>query len=366
MRIAQIAPPWITVPPTGYGGTEWVVQQLCDGLSQRGHEVVLYASGDSRTGAELRSIFPTQLPELMGEPAPDIRHVRFALRDIARQSPPFDLIHDHSGFLVPAFGRTILAEEELNPPPILHTIHCAFKPHVYQFYEDFARAVSYNAISEYQRSQAPPDMRWAGVVHNAIELRGWECRAQKDDYLLAFGRICQEKGFHLAIEVARRTGRRLIMGGVLQRQYEDYYYQMIQPELDDQIAYVGEVSDDERRRLFAGAAAFLFPILWAEPFGLVMLEAMACGTPVLALRNGSVPEVVEDGHNGFIAEDVDGLVEAVGRIGEIDPSACRESVERRFTVERLLDEYEALYHKLLAEESSGAEPRHGPAAGVLD
>jgi glycosyltransferase involved in cell wall biosynthesis len=175
----------------------------------------------------------------------------------------------------------------------------------------------------------------------------WCFTPQKQGYLLAFGRICEAKGFHIAIEVARRSGRRLLMAGALQAQYEDYFRERIEPQLDDQIVYLGEVSDERRRELFAGAAAFLFPILWAEPFGLVMIEAMACGTPVIAFPNGSVPEVVDHGVNGFVVDSVDGMVSCLERIGEIEPATCRATVERRFTVQRLVAEYEAIYRRLI-------------------
>jgi glycosyltransferase involved in cell wall biosynthesis len=349
LRIAQIAPPWITVPPAGYGGTEWVVQQLCDGLTDAGHEVVLYATGDSNTAAELRALFPVQMPQVMGQSAYDARHVRFALQDILAADPPFDLVHDHSGFLVVAFGPAELARGPRPAPPILHTIHCAFDEAAYGFYAQHARAVHYNAISDYQRSMGPPDMRWAGVVHNAMELEGWRYTPRKDDYLLAFGRVCEAKGFHVAIDVARRTGRRLLMAGALQAQYEDYFRALIEPQLDDQIVYLGEVTDERRRELFAGAAAFLFPILWPEPFGLVMIEAMACGTPVVAFRNGSVPEVIDDGVNGFIVADADGMVAALDHLGAIDPAVCRRSVEERFSVARLVSDYATIYRRLLEE-----------------
>ncbi len=166
MRIAQIAPPWISVPPRGYGGTEWVVQQLCDGLAARGHQVTLYASGDSRTAAELRSVFPAQIPEFMGNPAFEARHSGFALADILSRTGEraFDLVHDHSGFFV------VAAAGLLHLPPVLHTIHSAFDEVTTGFYEQFGRSVAFNAISEHQRSTGPAGMNWAGVVHNAIDL----------------------------------------------------------------------------------------------------------------------------------------------------------------------------------------------------
>ncbi len=341
MRIAQLAPPWITVPPAGYGGTEWVVQQLCDGLVANGHEVVLYATGDSRTAAELRSIFPVQIPDVMGQSAYDARHVSWAFADIGRER--YDLVHDHSGFLGVAFSRYL-------EPPVFHTVHCAFDAAAYPFYEQFAQAVTYGAISEYQKSMAPPGMNWGGVIYNAIDVDHWPYTPDKDDYLLAFGRVCEAKGFHLSIEAAKRTGHRLIMAGVLQEQYRDYYEAKVAPHVDgDQIVYEGEVSDERKRELFARAKAFVFPITWPEPFGLVMIEANATGTPVVALREGSVPEVLADGETGFVCDTFDEFVAAIGRVGEIDPAVCRETVQRRFSIERMVADYEAAYRRMLGE-----------------
>jgi glycosyltransferase involved in cell wall biosynthesis len=340
MRIAQIAPPWITVPPAGYGGTEWVVQQLCDGLTMRGHDVTLYATGDSRTSARLKSLFPRQMPDVMAVTPFDARHVAFALDDIIADGG-YDIVHDHSGFLLVAFRR------HLSLPPVLHTIHCAFDKIAYPFYEQFGNAVAYNAISEYHRSQAPPNMNWAGVVHNAIAVEQWPYAPDKDDYLLAFGRICEDKGFHLSIEAAKRTGSRLIMAGVVQDQNRAYFEEKVQPLVDgEQIVYEGEVSDERKHELFARAKAFLFPILWPEPFGLVMIEAMATGTPVVAMRQGSVPEVVDHGRTGFVCHTFEEFVGAIDRVNDIDPHACRDWVEERFTVDRMLGDYEAIYQRL--------------------
>jgi len=339
MRIAQLAPPWIAVPPAGYGGTEWVVQQLCDGLTAAGHDVVLYATGDSRTAAELCALFPTQMPEVMGQSSYDARHVSFAFADIEQQG--FDLIHDHSGFLAIAFSRYLA-------PPMVHTVHCAFDTAAFGFYEQFQNEVAYIGISRYQQSMGPAGMNWAGLAYNAIAVEQWPYTPQKDDYLLAFGRVCEAKGFHLSIEAAKRTGRKLIMAGVLQELYRDYFEEKVAPHVDgEQIVYEGEVSDDRKRELFAHARAFVFPITWPEPFGLVMIEAMATGTPVVALRQGSVPEVVDDGVTGFVCDTFEEFVAAVDRVGEIDPAVCRRTVEERFTVERMVADYEAIYRRLL-------------------
>ena len=341
MHIAQLAPPWITVPPEGYGGTEWVVQQLCDGLTARGHDVRLYATGDSHTAAELCALFPEQMPDRIGVTPYDARQVSFAFADI--EQGEFDLVHDHSGFLGVAFSRYLAT-------PMVHTVHCAFDEYAYGFYEQFAREVGYICISEYQRSMAPPGMDWAGLAYNAIAVEQWPCTPEKDDYLLAFGRVCEAKGFHHSIETAKRLGRKLIMAGVLQEPYREYFEEKIAPHIDgEQIVYEGEVSDARKRELFAHAHAFLFPITWPEPFGLVMIEAMACGTPVVAMRQGSVPEVVDEGVTGFVvdADDLDAFVAAVGRVGEIDPAVSRRTVEERFTVERMVAEYEAIYRRYL-------------------
>jgi glycosyltransferase involved in cell wall biosynthesis len=339
MRIAQLAPPWITVPPAGYGGTEWVVQQLCDELVARGHEVVLYATGDSHTAAELRPLFPAQMPDVLGMTPYDARHVSFAFADIEKGG--FDLIHDHSGFIGIAFSRYLAT-------PMLHTVHCAFDEAAYGFYEQFQREVGYIGISKYQQSMGPPKMNWAGLAYNAIAVEQWPYTPEKGDYLLAFGRVCEAKGFHLSIEAARRTGHKLIMAGVLQEPYREYFEEMVLPEIDDQqIIYEGEVDDERKRELFAHAKAFLFPITWPEPFGLVMIEAMATGTPVVALRQGSVPEVIDGGKTGFVCDELDEFVAAVGRVGEIDPAVCRRTVEERFTVSRMVSDYEAIYRRVL-------------------
>lgn len=341
MRIAQLAPPWITVPPPGYGGTEWVVQQLCDGLVANGHEVVLYATGDSHTAAELRPSFPVQMPHAIGTTSYDVRQVSAAFADI--EADDFEIVHDHSGFVGVAFSRYLAV-------PMVHTVHCAFDEAAYGLYDQFRDAVGYIGISEYQQSMAPPGMNWVGLAHNAVDVDGWPYTPEKDDYLLAFGRVCEAKGFHLSIEAAKRTGRRLIMAGVIQEPYREYFDERVAPMVDgDQIVYEGEVDDARRRELFAHAAAFVFPITWPEPFGLVMIEALACGTPVVALREGSVPEIVDDRRTGFVCDTFDEFVAALGRIREIDPAVCRRSVEERFTVERMIVGYEAIYRRVLAK-----------------
>jgi glycosyltransferase involved in cell wall biosynthesis len=340
MRIAEVAPPWIRVPPIGYGGAEWVVQQLCDGLTARGHEVVLYASGDSDTQAELRSVIPEQVPEVMGQTCYEARHVSFAFADMDHDR--FDLIHDHSGFLGVAFSRYVRT-------PMVHTVHGAFTEHTLPFYEQFRDAAAYVAISHYQQSMGPPGMNWAGLAYNAVAVDSWPFSTRKDDYLLFFGRVCEAKGTHLAIEAAKRSGHRLIIAGALQEPYRGYFEEHVAPHIDgEQIVFESEVSEARKRELFARASAYLFPITWPEPFGLVMIEAMATGTPVIALRNGSVPEIVEHGRTGFVCDTFNEFVAAIGHIAEIDPAYCRHVVEDRFAVDRMIADYEAIFTRLTA------------------
>lgn len=339
MRIAEIAPPWISVPPTGYGGAEWVVQQLCDGLTARGHDVVLYASGDSRTQAELRSVIPAQVPEVMGHTCYDARHVSYAFADIDREK--FDLVHDHSGFLAVAFSRYLRS-------PLVHTVHGPFDQDTYPFYEQFRTAAAYVAISQYQQSKSPPGMNWAGLAYNAVAVESWPFASQKDDYLLFFGRVCEVKGTHLAIEAARRSGHRLIIAGAVQEPHRSYFEDRVAPHIDgQQIVFESEVSESRKRELFMNASAYLFPITWPEPFGLVMIESLATGTPVIALRNGSVPEIIEHGKTGFVCDTFEEFVAAIPRVAEIDPAECRRAVEDRFTVNRMIDDYEAIFRRVV-------------------
>ena len=268
----------------------------------------------------------------------------FAFADIERDH--FDLVHDHSGFLGVAFRRYLQT-------PMAHTVHCAFDrrhtPSTSSSATPWATSPSANTSSRWRRRV------WPGPVSPTTPSpsSSWPFTRQKDDYLLAFGRVCEAKGFHLSIEAAKRTGHRLIMAGVLQEPYREYFETQVAPHIDgEQIIYESEVSDARKRELFAHAKAFLFPITWPEPFGLVMIEAMATGTPVVALRHGSVPEIIDHGKTGFICDTFDEFVAAIGRVAEIDAGACRRAIETRFTVDRMIDDYEAIYRRVLKGENS--------------
>lgn len=343
MKIAMLAPPWIKIPPAGYGGIEWVIHYITDELSGRGHDVTLFAAGDSTTRAKLVATFPEQLPDRIGETMYEVQHVATCLR----RAGEFEIIHDHSGFAA-------LAAAAYLKTPLVHTLHGPFSADICRFYQDFRDAAHYVAISEYQ-CRCCDGLNYAGTVYNPIDTEAWPFRGreEKEDYLLAFGRLCTEKGFHTAIEVARRTGRRLVVAGTIQHHYRDYYETVIKPQIDgEQVRFVGEVSLTEKWNLFSKAEAFLFPIEWPEPFGLVMIESMAAGTPVLAFPEGSVPEVVVDGITGFIVNNVDEMVACLDKLGQIDPRACRQHVQEKFSVKKATDGYEEVYRKVLEERLS--------------
>ncbi|MFA5786954.1 MAG: glycosyltransferase family 4 protein [Actinomycetota bacterium] len=345
MRIAMVSPPWIEVPPRGYGGIEWVVSLLTEELVRRGHEVTLFATGDSVTSADLEYFYAEGQTSRMHHTAPDSIHARLvvdALGKAVGEGRPFDIVHDNTQALLVAFAPWL-------PCPTLHTLHGAAHPEALEFYGRFANTTNFNAISASQASDFP-GLSVCGVVPNPIDVASFPFRADKQDYLLFLGRLFPDKGLHHALEVARRVGMPIkIAGKIDPGESADYFEAEIAPHLDGESAeYLGQVSDEEKKALLAGARATLFPIQWEEPFGLVMTESMACGTPVLAFRRGSVPEVVEDGVSGFIVDgSVEKMAEAVGRVSSLDPAEIRASAERRFSPGVVALAYERLYTRIV-------------------
>jgi glycosyltransferase involved in cell wall biosynthesis len=335
MRIALIAPVALPVPPQGYGGTELVVQMLADGLVARGHDVTLFASGDSRTRAQLRALYPRALTHVTDKAeyqAFEAVHVARALREAAA----FDVVHDHTKM------QGVLAAARANLAPVVTTVHNDFTPErraVYGAYPDHP----YVAISQ-AHARRMPGLNIAGVVYNGLDLGPTIFRERKDDYLLFLGRLDADKGAHTAARLAEALDLPLVMAGRLEQPFFD---QAIAPHLDGvKRRYVGEVTGRPKWELYAGARALLFPIQWEEPFGLVMIEAMACGTPVVATRRGSVPEIVQDGVSGAIAEDFDGLLAATRAALELDPRGCRREVETRFSADQMVEGYLDVYRRL--------------------
>ena len=345
MRIAVIAPPWYAVPPSGYGGIEWVVSLLADGLTDRGHEVTLFAPPGSETEAELIPPLGEVPPaELIGDPWYEAAHAVSAYD----RGDQFDLLHDHTGPVGASIGA-------MSDAPTVHTLHGPFTPQTTMLYRRIARRHWFVAISESQQSMGPPTLRWGGVVYNGIPIDRYPFREDKDDYLCFLGRADEEKAPHLAIEAARLAGRRLVMCATTKNERErSYWAEQVEPLLGDDVEVHGECDQEQKMELLARAAALLFPIQWAEPFGLVMTEAMACGTPVIAWRNGSVPEIVADGETGFIVESVEEMAAAVDRVAEVDPHAIRARTQERFSGEAMVSGYEQVYDRVVGAERAAA------------
>lgn len=336
MRIAQVAPPWVAVPPAGYGGIEWVVSLLADGLVERGHDVTLFATGDSRTKARLEYVFESAPgPAFINSIWHETLHQLRAHRDLSR----FDVVHLHTPWsgMVAAQGHDV---------PVVHTLHGPFTAQMRQLYAEVAGRVSFVAISEAQRAHMP-ELRYGGVVYNGIDLDSYPLREDKDDFLLFLGRANPDKGAHRAAEAAREAGVPLVMAVKIADEVEKRHWaEDVEPILPEGTRVLGEIAFEEKVDLLSRARAVLFPIDWPEPFGLVMTEAMACGTPVIATPRGSVPEVVDDGTTGFVVSVEDYAREAAAaldRLREIDPARCRAWVAERFSKDAMVAGYERVF-----------------------
>jgi glycosyltransferase involved in cell wall biosynthesis len=347
LRIAMLAPPWIPVPPRGYGGIESMLAVLADALVRRGHHVTLFAAPGSDSSAAVEPLLDAPHEDEIERSLHEVDHVARAFRavDEARAAgSPFDLIHDNCGFTAFSMADRIDA-------PVVHTLHGPFNPEVYAFYAEHADKGWVVAISRYQLESGPPGLRTAGVVPNPMETAKWPLRIEKDDFLLWIGRMNDDKGPQRAIAAAHEANRPIVLAGPVQPGHEDFFASEVEPHLDGERArYIGPVGGRDKVDLFARASALLMPIRWPEPFGMVMAEAMVCGTPVIAFPEGSVPEVVEDGVGGFLVDNEHEMARAVDRLGEIDPRACRRSVEERFDAEPVAAAYEAAYLKAIREE----------------
>ncbi len=338
MRIAQLAPTYERVPPAAYGGTELIVHLLTEELVRRGHDVTLFASGDSVTNAGLRSVTP--VPVRYGDITDGLRHAEYLQLAnaqacfLAAAGGEFDIVHNHSGIeglVLAAASRT----------PVLTTNHNPFVPQTQPIWDAYPWAhhgVSAASAATFpSRGALPP-------IHHGIDVESFSFGRQPEGYLLFLGRFMPDKGAMGAIEAARLAGRRLVLAGKVDTADADHFTRDIEPAIDgNRVTYVGEADADTKRRLLAGADALLFPIEWDEPFGLVMIEALASGTPVIGFRRASVPEIVEDGLTGYVVDDVAAMASAIDRVAEIDRRICRREAERRFTVERMADDYLSRY-----------------------
>jgi glycosyltransferase involved in cell wall biosynthesis len=342
VRIAQVAPLHERVPPCLYGGTERVVHWLTEELVRRGHEVTLFASGDSRSSAGLVAPVPRALRLDPGTADPIGAHL-LQIGMIADRAEEFDVIHSHVDYFAYPFARHLRT-------PLVHTVHGRLDlPHlgpIYRYFDDLTLV----SISDAQRlGLRHPGVRWAATVHHGLPLGQYPYSGRGGWYLAFLGRIAPEKRPDLAIAAAKRAGIPLKIAAKVDPVDRAYFEREIRGLLDHPlIEFVGEIGDADKPAFLGGALALLFPIDWPEPFGLVMIEAMASGTPVIARPGGSVPEIVADGRTGLLADTLDELVDAIERVERIDRMACRRHVEARFTVQRMADDYEAVYRARVA------------------
>jgi glycosyltransferase involved in cell wall biosynthesis len=352
MRIAQVAPVFESVPPRLYGGTERVVSYLTEELVREGHDVTLYASGDSVTRARLvsASALAARLDPSCVDP---LARQTVLLDRVLRDARQHDQIHFHCDYFHFPFTRRLGV-------PHVTTLHGRLDiPDLALLYEEF-RDQPLVSISEFQRRPVP-NARWVGNVYHGLPVDLLRPLADgPGDYLAVLGRISPEKGVDRAIDIAERAGMPLKIAAKVDPADKVYFEQVIEPLLDKpHVEYLGEIGDTAKQEFLGRARALVFPIDWPEPFGLVMIEAMACGTPVVAFERGSVPEVIEDGKSGFVVSDVDEAVEAVTHLEEIDRAECRAEFERRFTAERMAADYLAVY-RTLGVAVLQARPPRGP------
>ena len=342
MRVALISPPFLPVPPKKYGGTELFIAQLAEGLKSSGIDVVVYTNGESTVEVEKRWLYKSPQWPISGEVfdnLKDFNHASWAISDAIRDC---DIIHLHS---VPA-----LMFSRYTDTKFVYTVHHVHEQGLSDLYKFFP-SVEFVTISEFQR-QHEKMSRMLTIPHG-IDLNAYRLQTRKQSYLSFLGRIAPIKGTHLAIEVAKKSGIPLKIAGEVQPIFKDYFESEIKPHIDGKfIEYVGEADLAAKNELLGNSLAMLFPIQWNEPFGLVMIEAMACGTPVLALPGGAVEEVVRDGVSGFVCASADEMAQRARQLpGAFNPAAVRQYCQQYFSVERMVTDYVGLYQELVAEDS---------------
>jgi glycosyltransferase involved in cell wall biosynthesis len=341
----MLAPPWIPVPAPAYGGIEEVVRLLCEGLVARGHQVTLFAAPRSESSADVHAVLEAAYPDDMEKARIEADHVARAFAAI-EDDGGYDVIHDHTGHVALAMADRI-------PVPLVHTLHGPFDEQACSFYRAHGAKGQLVAISAFQRDQAPPEAGEPVVVPNPLRIEEWPFSADKDDFVLWMGRMSPDKGPDRAIEAAGRAGVPIVLAGPVQPGQEEYFAERVQPHLDAEgVSYVGEADADAKRDLYLRARAFLMPIRWPEPFGLVMVEAMACGTPVIAFREGSAPDVVIEGESGFLVDDEEQMAAAIGRLDDLDAARCRAVTDERFGVNSVVERYEAVYRRVARDAAA--------------
>ena len=342
MRIGLLAPPWTPIPPPLYGGIELVVDQLARGFTEAGHDVTLFTTGDSTCPVKKLFILPEADGFRIGTAVPEMRHAIHGYKALADQ----DIIHDHT-----VFGP--FYSDRFPDMPVATTIHGPLNDELSDLYSDLSPRIAIIAISHAQLAPLP-SLKVARVIHHGLDARQFpfgEGAGDRDGrYVLFLGRMASAKGAHRAIAIARKAGMRILLAAKMREDPEkQYFHEKVEPLLGNDAIYLGEVEHEKKLELLANATALLFPIRWNEPFGMIMLEAMACGTPVLAFPEGSTPEVVDHGVTGFLCQDEDEMVAALQKVNTIDRKQCRAAVEGYFSTRRMVEEHLELYTSIIGK-----------------
>lgn len=348
LKIAQVAPMWFPIPPKKYGGIEWIVYHLCEGLEKLGHDVTLFASGDSNVPCKLSATYPKSLIE-DGISWNDQTYNMLNLSRAYERSSEFDIIHTHIDLWDIYFAPLVKT-------PSIHTIH---NP-LYSSRKDDSRLTmfgkfkdnNYVAISNSHRKLSRVKINFVDTIYNGIKMSDFKFNPKPENHFIWCARIDKYKGIENAIKIAQKAKVKLILAGRLDPTQKDYFNSKIKPHLGKNIKYIGEYSFEEKSEFFGSAKALLYPIEWHEPFGLNMVESMACGTPVIAYNKGSVPEVVKDGKTGFVVENISEAVKALKKIDQIDRKSCREWVQEKFSTEVMVSNYEKAYYDIIKKNNS--------------
>jgi len=345
LKIAQVAPLWFPIPPEKYGGIEWVVFNLCEGLKKLGHKVTLFASGDSKVPCKLVATYPSSLIK-KGVSWYDPTYNLMNLTEVFKRAKEFDIIHTHIDLwetFFPPLAKTVCLHTIHNP---LYTTKDPKKNSRFFILKHFKKQ-NFVAISKSQKKISQVKINFAAVIYNGIRIEEFKFNRHPKDHFIWCARIDKYKGIENAIKIAKEAKVKLVLAGRLDPTQREYFKKKIKPHLGKQIKYIGEYSQEEKSDFFGEAKALLYPIEWHEPFGLNMVEAMACGTPVIAFKMGSVPEVVKNGKTGFVVKNIKEAVRAVKEIDRIKREECRKWVEENFTARKMASDYEKLYFKLL-------------------
>lgn len=340
MKIAQLTSNFYSVPPRSSKAIFHMVHRLTEGLVANKNDVTLFASGDSVTAARLIAVTENQTSD-MDIPANITQHyLHLLISECYARAKDFDIIHSH-------FNVTALPYARLTTTPTVHTLHTPIaedtRP-IMAAYKD-QRFISFT----HSQQHLNPELNWIGNIYHGVDHGHFTFSAEPKDYLLFMGRIVPEKGVDVAIEAAKAAGMKLIIVGRTSEAHSEYFRTKVEPHIDGvNIRFVGEADHVTKVEYFRNAKALLFPVQWEEPFGLVMIEAMACGTPIIGFDRGSVAEIVQHKETGYVVGDLAGMVDAIGRIDEIDRAACRKRTERYFSYERMVSGYEAIYHRVIA------------------